>query len=106
MNLFRVVLLFFITALSISAQAQNLQASANGIRAAMDARDFERAETLVRDLRSTDPSAFTRNNYDYLLARLLERRGARSEAAALYLGLLNRNSIVKQYGLWHLSLLA
>jgi peptidoglycan lytic transglycosylase len=92
--------------LSSSSAAQSLQANANDIRAAMDAREFDRAETLARDLRSSDRAAFSRNNYDYLLARLLERRGAKSEASALYLGLLERNPIVAQYALWHLSLLA
>ena len=92
--------------LSSSSAAQSLQANANDIRAAMDAREFDRAETLARDLRSSDRAAFTRNNYDYLLARLLERRGAKSEASALYLDLLERNPIVAQYALWHLSLLA
>lgn len=91
---------------SLPAAAQTPQSTANNIRAAMDARDFARAENLVRELRSTDQSAFARNNYDYLLARLLERRGARSEASALYLRLIERNPIVAQYALWHLSLLA
>lgn len=106
MNVFRAVLLLLISAISMTGEAQNLQAKANDIRAAMDARDFERAESLVRQFRSSDPSAFISNNYEYLLARLLERRGARSEASALYLGLLNRNSILNQYALWHLALLA
>jgi soluble lytic murein transglycosylase len=88
------------------AVAQSLQAKANDIRIAMDARDFQRAEGLVRELRENDPAAFTRNHYDYLLARLLERRGARSEASALYLTLLERNSILAQYALWHLAVLA
>lgn len=106
MNVFRAVLVLLISAFAMTAEAQNLQAKANDIRAAMDARDFERAESLVRQFRSTDPSAFISNNYEYLLARLQERRGARSEASALYLGLLERNSILNQYALWHLSLLA
>jgi len=92
--------------LSVGANAQALQGRANDIRAAMDRRDFERAETLVRELRTTDAAGFTRNNYDYLLARLLERRGARSEASAIYLGLSERGSILTQYALWHLALLA
>ena len=99
-------LLFALATLASHAPAQTLQAKANDIRAAMDAREFERAEDLARELRSSDRAAFTRNNYDYLLARLFERRGARSEASALYLGLLDRNSILDQYALWHLSLLA
>ena len=97
------VSLFLIAA---PAGAQNLQAKANDIRAAVDAREFERAESLVRELRANDQAAFTRNNYDYLLARLLERRGARSEASALYLVTLERSSILAQYSLWHLSVLA
>ncbi len=92
--------------LSFSAIAQTLQSKANDIRAAMDARDFERAETLVRELRTTDAAAFMRNSYDYLLARLLERRGARSEASTIYLGLTERSSMLTQYALWHLALLA
>jgi soluble lytic murein transglycosylase len=97
-----VILLF----IAPTAGAQNLQAKANDIRAAVDTRDFERAESLVRELRANDQAAFTRNNYDYLLARLLERRGARSEASALYLVTLERSSILAQYSLWHLSVLA
>lgn len=89
-----------------SASAQNLQAKAADIRAAVDSREFERAESLVRELRTADPAAFTRNNYDYLLARLLERRGVRSEASALYLSCLERSSVVAQYALWHLAVLA
>ena len=88
------------------AASQTLQSKANDIRAAMDAREFARAESLARELRSTDEAAFTRNNFDYLLARLLDRRGARAEASSLYLAMLERNSIVAQYALWHLSLLA
>jgi len=100
------VLLFLLPLFGLPAAAQSLQSKSNDIRAAMDARDFARAEKLARELKSADQSAFIRNNYDYLLARLLERRGARSEASALYLKLLERNSIVAQYALWHLSLLA
>ena len=91
--------------LSAGANAQ-LPGRANDIRAAMDLRDFERAEALVRELRAADADGFARNNYDYLLARLLERRGARSEASSLYLGLSTRGSILTQYALWHLALIA
>jgi soluble lytic murein transglycosylase len=89
-----------------SLQTQTLQTRANEIRAAMDARDFERAESLVRAVAASDPAAFTTNNYDYLLARLAERRGASVEAQSLYLALVGRRSILAQYGLWHLSQIA
>jgi soluble lytic murein transglycosylase len=72
----------------------------------MEARNFERAESLVRQLRERDSAAFTRNNYDYLLARLAQRRGATTEAAALYLALINRKSPLAQYSLWHLASIA
>src|ERR1044072_2264108 len=88
------------------ANAQSLQSRANEIRAAMASRAFDRAERLARELRASDSSAFTRNNYDYLLARLTERRGARAEASTLYLSLVNRNSNLAQYALWHLALIA
>ena len=84
--------------------AQGLQARANDIRSAMDARDFNRAEVLVKELQAADPAAFTRNNYDYLLARLAERRAARAEASALYLALLNRKTPLAEYALWHLAM--
>ena len=99
--------LFFILAVFASQiNAQNLQTTANEIRAAMDARDFERAERLARDLRASNEAVFTRNNYDYLLARLAERRGAKAEASSLYLGLMGRNSNLSQYALWHLAAIA
>src|SRR5690349_9315055 len=98
--------LFLLVVLAPAASAQNLQARASEIRAAMDGRDFERAEQSVRDLRAADNAAFTRNNYDYLLARLLERRGARAEATILYLGLLSRKSLLAEYALWHLAEIA
>ncbi|MFP5263506.1 MAG: transglycosylase SLT domain-containing protein [Blastocatellia bacterium] len=95
-----------LAALAAPAAAQGLQTRANEIRAAMVARDFERAERLARDLRAGDQDSFTRNNYDYLLARLVERRGAGAEASSLYLSLLGRNSSLSQYALWHLAAIA
>src|SRR5258705_8189371 len=48
--------------LSAGANAQALPGRANDIRAAMDLRDFERAEALVRELRAADADGFARNN--------------------------------------------
>src|SRR5205085_138974 len=105
--MFRLLVVAFALLITLApAQAQSLQARANEIRAAMDARDFDRAEQQARALRAADAAAFTRNHYDYLLARLTERRGAKAEAATLYLGLLNRNSPLVEYALWHLAAIA
>ena len=98
--------LFLLLVVGPPAAGQSLQQRANEIRAAMDGRDFERAEGLVRTLQASDAEAFARNNYDYLLARLAERRGDRAEAGGLYLGILNRGSNVAQYALWHLAEIA
>ena len=95
-----------LTALASPSHGQGLQARANEIRAAMDARDFSRAESLARALAASDSAAFTANNYDYLLARLAERRGANAEAQSLYLALVERRSILAQYALWRLSQIA
>ena len=99
-------LIFSLIALAVQAGAQSLQQKADEIRAAMDARDFDRAERLVKNLRASDPASFARNNYDYLLGRLAERRGARAEATSLYLAVLNRDSNLAEYALWHLAILA
>ncbi|HEX8090953.1 MAG TPA: tetratricopeptide repeat protein, partial [Blastocatellia bacterium] len=99
-------ILLALATLPARIDAQGLQTRANEIHAAMDARDFERAERLARDLRASDQALFTRNNYDYLLARLVERRGAKAEASSLYMGLVARSSSLSQYALWHLATIA
>lgn len=93
----------FLTAWQSSASAEGLEESSAQIRTAMDARDYSRAEALVRELRGSNEKSYFSNNYDYLLGRLCERRGLYSEATALYLGSLNRKSVLSGYALWHLS---
>src|SRR5262245_11821362 len=102
-RLFSLILLFSLSLLAGDAAAQNLQAKASEIRAAMDAREFDRAEVLLREARAAHAEAFVANNYDYLLGRLAERRGAQTEAQALYTAVLNRQSVLASYALWHLS---
>jgi soluble lytic murein transglycosylase len=94
---------FTLIVFATQSHGQSLQTRANEIRAAMDARDFERAEALTRSLAAADPALFTANNYDYLLARLAQRRGASAEAQGLYLKLVDRRSNLAQYALWHLA---
>ncbi|MBI3652242.1 MAG: transglycosylase SLT domain-containing protein [Acidobacteria bacterium] len=97
---------FFLCAVVPTSDAQGLQIRANEIRAAMEARDFDRAELFVREVRAANSPAFTANNYDYLLGRLAERKGAKAEAIALYNAVLNRQSILAPYALWHLATVA
>ncbi|MGH9823069.1 MAG: tetratricopeptide repeat protein, partial [Blastocatellia bacterium] len=76
------------------------------IRVAMDARDFDRAEQLVAQLKTASGSAYTAGSYDYLLARLFDRRGASQEARTVYESVIARGSALSGYSMWHLSVIA
>lgn len=65
-----------------------------------------KTEAQLRELLRTAPETVTRNNYDYLLARLLDQRGAYSEAAPLFQKVVARNSPLAGYALWHLAEIA
>lgn len=73
------------------------------IRASVEGGNYDAAISELRSLMSADPAVFTLNNYDYLLARLSERRGDRATAANAYQAVLARNSQLSQYALWHLA---
>jgi soluble lytic murein transglycosylase len=85
--------------LTINAQIRPQQHTQ--LRAALDRGDQTAAEQDLREMAQTSPEAFARNNYDYLLARLLEQRGANAEAAALFQRVIARNSPLAGYALWH-----
>jgi soluble lytic murein transglycosylase len=76
------------------------------LRAALDRNDQTTAESLLRKMLNNDADLFARNNYDYLFARLLENRGASDEASAFFLRVVNRNSPLAGYAVWHLAEIA
>ncbi len=76
------------------------------LRAAMDRNDLASAEKILRELQSKHSQAFVKNNYDYLLARVFDRRGNAKEAAPAYQKIISRNSIFAGYTLGHLAELA
>lgn len=76
------------------------------IRAAVEARDHETAATQLELLKKSDRRAFEANNYDYLLARISERRGDFAPAMANYQAVASRNSVLREYALWHLARIA
>ncbi len=88
-----------------SAKAQSGRRQHEQLRAALDRND-PAAETLLRQMMNASPDAFARNNYDYLLGRLLENRGANAEASAFFLRVANRNSTLAGYAMWHLAEIA
>src|SRR5205085_2051668 len=73
-------------------------------RTASEQNEAAKSEQQLRELLRSNPEAFARNNYDYLLARLLEGRGA--EAAQYFQTVAQRNSPLAGYALWHLAELA
>ncbi|MGH9936708.1 MAG: tetratricopeptide repeat protein, partial [Blastocatellia bacterium] len=89
-----------------SAGKQTLQQQHARLRAEMDRGAYAAAESLLRGMMDGDPDAFARNNYDYLLARLLENRGAGAEAGAFFLRVINRNSPLAGHALWRLAEIA
>src|ERR1043165_4687649 len=97
------LLMFFIVP---SLHAQSTSSRHERIRAAMDHSDFAAAVTELQSLSAADQTAFTLNNYDYLLARLSERTGNSAMATAHYQKVAARNSLLSQYALWHLAELA
>lgn len=89
--------------LSISAFSQNLSGTPLKIHNAVQKRDYSEAIKELRNFRKENPKAFSANNYDYLLARLAEKKADFATATANYQNVVNRNSVLKDYALWHLS---
>jgi tetratricopeptide (TPR) repeat protein len=105
-------ILFLLLSLSISlgatcqAQAPISAQRHNQLRTAIDRHDLATAEQILRELQRNSPQAFVKNNYDYLLARVLERRGKAKEAQSGYQKVVSRNAIFTGYALGHLAELA
>lgn len=93
-------------ACSQSVRSQDLAEQQRQIRAAIDRKDTAAAVATLRSVRSANAGAFALNNYDYLLARLSERRGDQREAIANYQSVIDRAGILRAYALWHQARLA
>ncbi|MBD0371202.1 MAG: transglycosylase SLT domain-containing protein [Pyrinomonadaceae bacterium] len=105
-NCKRLIFLVLLLSIHISVYGQSARERQERIRVSMDGGDDVAALNELRQLAASDPAQFALNNYDYLLARLSERRGDRAGAAAAYQKLVARNSLLTEYSLWHLSQIA
>jgi soluble lytic murein transglycosylase len=76
------------------------------IKTAVENRDYQAAVNELKALEISDKKSFELNNYDYLLARMQEKNGDLAAAMANYQAVSNRNSILMEYALWHLSQIA
>ncbi|CAN5814933.1 hypothetical protein BH20ACI4_BH20ACI4_14790 [soil metagenome] len=103
MKNFRFCLLFFTLISAATLSAQNFQETHQKILKAIGNRDYQTAISELQTLQKSDKKLFELNNYDYLLARLAEKRGDFAFASANYQSVANRNSILKEYALFHLA---
>jgi len=101
-----VLALFLLFALCSAVATEIRPQQHANLREALARYDLTLAERSLREIERTEPSAFVRNNYDYLLARVLDRRGATDEAAQAYQKVVARNSPLAGYAVWHLAELA
>ncbi len=97
--------LFFICIFIFPAfnYAQNISDKHIKIRTAVEEKDFSTASRELKKLQKENSKIFTANNYDYLLARVSEKQGDLAAATANYQTVVSRNSVLKEYALWHLS---
>lgn len=100
---------FVIVLLILSAQSFKAQTPVERpekIRAEVEKGDYAAAIAELKALRASEPAVFELNNYDYLLARLSQKRGDAATAGANYQSTVARNSLLTQYAFWHLAQLA
>jgi soluble lytic murein transglycosylase len=99
--------LLILTAIfSVNLFAQNLAETHQKILKSVENRDYQTAVSELDALKKSDKKIFELNNYDYLLARISEKKGDFAAAMANYQAVANRNSVLKEYALWHLSQIA
>ena len=84
-------------------RAQNFSEQHQRIRQALERGDATAAIADLKSIQKDGRVIFALNNYDYLLARLSQRRGDTVTAATGYQGVVSRGSVLSQYALWHLS---
>jgi soluble lytic murein transglycosylase len=92
-----------IAALSITLFSQTADELHASVRAAVSERRYVDALSGLKRLEKEHPEIFRLNNLDYLTARLSERNRDNAAAAAYYLAVVKRGSLLKPYALYHLA---
>lgn len=100
------VLFLIVLALATVANSQQADTAHSAIRKAVDDRNYASAIAELKNLGLKDKDSFKFNNYDYLLARMYEKQGDLAAAMANYQGVATRNSVLREYALWHLAQIA
>jgi soluble lytic murein transglycosylase len=102
MKLSAILLLLFTIFVSGAASGQ----APEKIRQAVEQRNYADAFNELENLRKSDVKNFELNNYDYLLGRMAEKKGDFAAAMAHFQTVAARNSVLKEYALWHLASIA
>src|SRR4051812_25768127 len=95
MKLSNAFLLFCLALFSASTFAQTPSETHQKILLSVESRDYQTAVNELDALQKNDKKSFEINNYDYLLARIFEKKGDFALAMANYQAVANRNSILK-----------
>jgi soluble lytic murein transglycosylase len=103
LQIFLQLFLLFCGLDNVQIYAQDLPSK---IRTALENREYQTAVLELQNLEKSDKKVFTINNYDYLLARLAEKREDFALAMANYQTVVKRNSVLSEYALWHLAQLS
>lgn len=98
-----VLCFFLLTLFTSTIFAQSFPERSEKTRLLVENGEFNSAVTELKAARQADTPAFVLNNYDYLLARLLERTGDRAASTASYQEIVTRHSLLSEYALWHLA---
>lgn len=96
----------FVCHFATLAVAQNATELHRRIQKAIEGREYSAAVSELQDLRRADRKGFDLNDYDYLLGRISEKTGDFAAAMGNYQSVLNRNSALTEYALFHLAQIA
>ncbi len=69
-------------------------------------REYAEATRELQELNNRNSKIFHLNNYDYLLARIADRQNDFGTAMTNYQMVVDRNSILTEYALWHQAQIA
>jgi soluble lytic murein transglycosylase len=104
MKPFYALVLIILTAINL--HGQNLSQRHEQVLQALEKGDLAKVETILVELQTAAPRAFTNNSFDYLLGRVRQRLGKNELARQGFLRVVERGGLLGEYALWHLAEIA
>ncbi|RMG02682.1 MAG: hypothetical protein D6735_09870, partial [Acidobacteria bacterium] len=93
-----IIAVFFLSLSSFADESESVK-----IKQLIASREYNLVMKILLELKQSKPAEFEKANHDYLLARIAEKSGDFALAMANYQSVANRDSILKEYALWHLA---